>query len=273
MEQPDPVPRVAPVGRVPREAATSIVPAVRSVPLSAPLGWLRLGWQDFRAAGAASVFYGIVFACMGRVLSYVFSHAYEYVWALTSGFMLVGPFLALGLYELSRQRARGEAPRLAPSLLAWRPNVTSLGIFGLVLGVLLLLWSRASLVVIAVSFPDQMPTFESFARNLLSPDHLQFIAVYCAVGGVFASLVFAAAAVAVPMMLDRDSDGIVAALTSLRACIVNPATMLCWGALITLLTAAGFACFHLGLVVVVPIIGHSTWHAYREIVGATSTPA
>jgi uncharacterized membrane protein len=241
---------------VPREAATSIVPPVRSVPLSAPLRWLRYGWEDFRAAGAASVFYGIVFACMGRVLSYVFSHAYEYVWALTSGFMLMGPFLALGLYELSRQRARGETPRLAPSLV-----------------VLLLLWSRASLVVIAVSFPDQMPTFESFARNLLSPDHLQFIAVYCAVGGVFASLVFAAAAVAVPMMLDRDSDGIVAALTSLRACIDNPATMLCWGALITLLTAAGFACFHLGLVIVVPIIGHATWHAYREIVGATSTPA
>lgn len=272
MDEPDSLSRTAPVGRVPREAPTSIVPDVNAVSLSAPLRWLRLGWRDFRTAGTASVFYGIVFACMGRVLSYVFSHAYEYVWALTSGFMLVGPFLALGIYELSRQRERGEPPLLAPSLRAWRPNVTSLGLFGLVLGVLLLLWSRASLVVIAVSFPDQMPSFENFARNLLAPDHLQFLAVYCTVGGVFASLVFAVAVVSVPMMLDRDSDGIVAALTSLRACVENPATMLCWGALITLLTAGGFALFHLGLVVVVPVIGHATWHAYREIVGTTPAP-
>jgi uncharacterized membrane protein len=272
MDQPEPHGRPAPVGRVPREAPTSVIPPVQRVPASAPLAWLRLGWRDFRAAGSASLFYGLVFAAMGRALTFVFGRAFEYVWALTSGFMLMGPFLALGVYELSRRLERGERPLLGPSLVAWRPNLASLGLFGLLLGVLLLLWSRASLVVIAVSFPDQLPTLASFAREPLAPDHLQFLAGYAAVGGLFASLVFAMSVVAVPMMLDRGSDGIVAALTSLRACAENPWAMLCWGALITLLTAVGFACFHLGLAIVVPIVGHATRHAYREIVGATPTP-
>ncbi len=250
-----------------REPAVAIVPPVRNVGLDAPWRWLKLGIEDFRAAGVASAFYGIVFACMGRVLSWVFSHAYEYVWALTSGFMLVGPFLALGLYDLSRRRARGEALRLMPTLFAWRENLASLGLFGLVLGVLLLLWSRASLVVIAVSFPDQMPSFENFMRNLLAPENLQFLLAYCTVGAVFASLVFATTVVSVPMMLDRDTDGIVAALTSLRNCAENTATMLLWAGLITVLTAIGFATWHLGLVVIVPVIGHATWHAYKDLVG------
>ena len=250
-----------------REPAVSIVPPVRVVGLDAPWRWLKLGFEDFRAAGFASVFYGLVFACMGRLLSWVFSHAYEYVWALTSGFMLVGPFLALGLYDLSRRRGRGETPSLRPTLFAWRENLASLGLFGLVLGILLLLWSRASLVVIAVSFPDEMPSFEHFTRNLFAPEHLQFLLVYCSVGAVFASLVFATAVVSVPMMLDRDTDGIVAALTSLRNCAENAATMVLWAGIITALTALGFATWHLGLVLIVPVIGHATWHAYKEIVG------
>ncbi len=269
MEPPDVIPATpTSTSRVPREPVTSIVPPVRVVSFAAPFRWLRLGYDDFRAAGLASLFYGILFACMGRVLSYVFSHAYEYVWALTSGFMLVGPFLALGLYDLSRRRERAEPLALGPSLLAWRQNVSSLGIFGLVLGVLLLLWSRASLIVIAVSFPDQMPSFANFTQNLTEPSHLQFLAVYCTVGAVFASLVYATSVISVPMMLDRDdTDGIVAALTSLRNCTENVGVMLLWGLLITVLTALGFALFHVGLIVVVPVIGHATWHAYREIVG------
>lgn len=267
MEQQSHTPVPPPGSTIVREAAISIVPPVKRIALAAPWRWLRLGFDDFRAAGLASVFYGIVFACMGLLVSYVFSHAYEYVWALTSGFMLMGPFLALGLYDLSRRRACGEALSLRPTLFAWRANLTSLGLFGLVLGVLLLLWSRASLIVIAVSFPDQMPSFENFTRNLFAPDHLQFLVVYCTVGAVFASLVFATAVVSVPMMLDRDTDGIVAALTSLRNCAENTAPMLLWGAIITLLTALGFATFHVGLVLTVPVIGHATWHAYKEIVG------
>lgn len=268
--RPDDEPRddaPAPAPPLPREPRT-LLPEVNTVTLGAPFGWLAQGWGDFRAAWKASLFYGIVFAAMGWLVAFVFRHAYEYVWGLTTGFLLVGPFLAIGLYELSRRRQRGEPPWLAPTLDAWRPNVGSIGIFALVLGVLLLVWSRASLVVIAVSFPDEMPSLQSFMAHALSVEHLEFLAVYTAVGGFFAALVFAISVVSVPMMLDRDTDGIVAALTSLRACRENVAPMLVWGALIALLVAAGFALWFVGLVVVVPVIGHATWHAYRALVRA-----
>jgi uncharacterized membrane protein len=248
--------------------SASLLPPIRQVGLTAPLRWLRCGWADFHAAGIASVFYGLMFAGMGRTLTYVFRHAYAYVWALTTGFLLVGPFLAIGLYDLSRRRQRGESLALRPTLMAWRPNVASIGIFALVLGVLLLLWSRASLVVIAVSFPNQMPTMEHFLTHLFSVDHLQFLFAYCTVGAFFATLVFGISVVSVPMMLDRDTDGIVAALTSLHACHVNLRAVVLWAMLITLLTVCGFLTFYLGLVVVIPVIGHATWHAYRELVAA-----
>jgi uncharacterized membrane protein len=240
---------------------------IARLPLVAPWRWIQAGWDDFRASWPASLFYGFVFAGMGRALSRVFANAYEYVWALTSGFLLVGPFLALGLYDLSRRRERGQPLNLRPTLLAWRPNRASLGIFSLVLGVLLLLWSRASLVVVAVSFPDQLPSLGAFLDEATgSIQHLQFLAAYCVVGGVFASLVFGISVVSVPMMLDRDTDGIVAALTSVRSCLENPGVMAWWACLITLLTAAGFLTSHLGLIVTTPLIGHATWHAYRETV-------
>jgi uncharacterized membrane protein len=242
------------------------LPDVRKVGLGAPLGWLARGWDDFRASWKASAFYGLVFALMGWLVALVFRHAYEYVWGLTTGFLLVGPFLAIGVYELSRRRERGEPPWLAPTLDAWRPNVGAIGIFALVLGVLLLVWSRASLVVIAVSFPDEMPSLERFLANVLSADNLQFLLGYFAIGGFFAALVFAISVVSVPMMLDRDTDGVVAALTSLRACRENVGPMLVWAALIALVVGAGFALWFLGLVVAVPVIGHATWHAYQALV-------
>jgi uncharacterized membrane protein len=242
------------------------LPDVRSVGPIAPFQWLALGWDDFRASWKASVFYGAVFAVMGWLVALVFRQAYEYVWGLTTGFLLVGPFLAIGLYELSRRRERGEPPWLVPTLDAWRPNVGSIGIFALVLGILLLVWSRASLVVIAVSFPDEMPSVERFMENASSLANLEFLLAYFAVGGFFAALVFAIAVVSVPMMLDRNTDGVVAALTSLRACRANVVAMLVWATLIAMVVGAGFALWFVGLVVAVPVIGHATWHAYKALV-------
>ena len=234
--------------------------------MRAPFEWLARGWDDYRASWRASSFYGAVFATMGWLVVYVFREAPQYVWGLSTGFLLVGPFLAIGLYELSRRRERGEPPWLAPTLDAWRPNVGSIGIFALVLGVLLLVWSRASLVVIAVSFPDEMPSLKGFLANALSFDNVEFLVAYFAVGGFFAALVFAISVVSVPMMLDRNTDGVVAALTSMRACRDNVGPMLLWGGLIALVVGVGFAGWFVGLVVAVPVVGHATWHAYRAVV-------
>jgi uncharacterized membrane protein len=239
---------------------------VRKVTAGAPFGWLARGFADFRAHPLPSLFYGVCFAAMGWAIAVVFRNAYEYVAALASGFFLVGPFLATGLYALSRRRERGEAAWLAPTLDAWRANAGAIGVFALVLIVVLLVWARASLVVFALFYTTEMPSADRFVEQVVSLDNLEFLVAYACVGGFFAVLVFAISVVSVPMMLDRPVDGIVAVLTSLRAFGANVPALIVWGLLIVLVIGAGFALFFAGLAVAVPVIGHASWHCYRALV-------
>jgi len=248
------------------DARRGAFPAVREIGFGRPLAWLGQGWRDFLAHPLQSAFYGACFAVMGWLIVFTFRNAYQYVSALVTGFFLVGPFLAIGLYDLSRRRQRGEPARLAPTLDAWRPNVGAIGMFALVLGVILLVWARASLVVFALFYTHEMPSVQGFLAQVLSLDNLEFLVAYFCVGGFFALLVFAISAVAVPMMMDRDTDGIVAVLTSVKAFGTNLPAMLLWGFIITVVVGAGFALWFAGLVVAVPVIGHGAWHAYRDIV-------
>jgi uncharacterized membrane protein len=242
------------------------LPSVRTVAAGAPFGWLARGFRDFRAHPLPSLFYGLCFATMGWAIAIVFRNAYEYVAALASGFFLVGPFLATGLYALSRRRERGEPPWLAPTLDAWQANVGAIGVFSLVLTVVLLVWARASLVVFALFYTTEMPEAGRFLEQILSTDNLEFVVAYACVGGFFAALVFAISVVSVPMMLDRPVDGVVAVLTSLRAFVANAPAMAVWGLLIVVVICAGFALFFAGLAIAVPVIGHASWHAYRALV-------
>jgi len=248
------------------DTSRSSLPEVRIVGALAPFGWLASGWSDFRAHPLPSIFYGACFAAMGWLIAITFRHAYQYVSALVTGFFLVGPFLAIGLYELSRRREQGEPAWLAPSLDAWRGNVGAIGMFALVLGVILLVWARASLIVFALFYTSEMPSVDRFLEQMFSLDNIEFLFAYVCVGGFFAVLVFAISVVSVPMMLDRNTDGIVAVLTSLKTFAANVPAMIVWGLAIGVLVSAGFALFFLGLVVAVPVIGHATWHAYRALV-------
>ena len=248
------------------DAARGALPAVRRVDVIAPFAWLAAGARDFRAHPAPSIFYGACFALMGWLVVLTFRHAYEYVSALTTGFFLVGPFIAIGLYDLSRRRERGLPTHLAPTLDAWWPNFGAVGVFALVLIVILLVWARASLVVFALFYTREMPSLTGFLDQVVSLKNPEFLVAYLCVGGGFATLVFAISVVSVPMMLDRDADGISAVLTSLRAFGDNLPAMIVWGALITLVVGLGFALWFVGLVVAAPLVGHATWHAYRAIV-------
>ena len=230
-----------------------------------PLRWLRLGLRDFLRCPGIGLFYGGCFMVMGWALMAVYQNAAAYVLALSAGFLLVGPFLCLGLYRASQRLERGEKAGLGDSLLAWDTRTGTLAIFGFVLLVLEMLWGRAALVVFAVSF-DGMPDFKGSLLALLDPENIGFIVAYLAVGGVFAGLIFSISVVAMPLILDRPVDAITAGLTSLRLVLNQPGVMLVWGALITLLVVIAMLPWFAGLLVIGPVLGHATWHAYRAAV-------
>lgn len=248
-------------------------PIICHVKPSNILGWIKAGIQDTRQAGLASLFYGAFFALAGWVMKIVFDEAYGLFPGLATGFLLLGPFLAMGLYDLSRQLELGQPAKLTPSLTAWRINILNVGIFAGVLGVIMLIWARASLIIFALYFQDSVfPTLNQVIMNVFTFNQPVFGMVYFAVGGFFAALVFAISVVAIPLMTDRKTDAITAAIASMIACTKNPLTMLLWGACIVLLVAIGFATYFVGLVITMPIIGHATWHVYRDIVEIETPP-
>lgn len=240
-------------------------------PLSArdPLRWIALGWADFARAPVIGLFFGGCFMTMGWALLKVFENAPAYVLALSAGFLLVGPFLCMGLYHVSHALERGDRPGLWGALLAWRRKSDTLAIFGFVLLVLELLWGRASLVVFAVTF-NGMPDFKGSVLKLLDLANLNFIIAYVAVGGVFAALIYAVSVVSIPMILDRQTDAITAGLTSIRLVVTQPAVMVLWGALITAMVVVAMLPWFAGLLVAGPVVGHASWHAYRAAVNVSS---
>lgn len=251
----------------PEKAAIFSLP-LASLPVSAPFDWLGRGWSDFRHHPKAGLFYGMCFFLMGHALWAVFKSAPAYVLGLSAGFLLMGPFLCLGLYHTSRDIERQQRPSLGASLLAWQPTKGAMGIFAGVLLVLELVWGRASLIVFAVTF-NSMPSAEDTLTQLLNPDNVEFLVAYTLVGGFFAGLIYCISVISIPMIMDREVDAVSAGLTSLRACFQNPATMLVWGALITLTIGLSMLPYFIGLIVAGPVVGHATWHAYRAIVSGT----
>ena len=231
-----------------------------------PLHWLAMAWSDLRAAPGVAAFYGACFWAMALLLGWVFQHQPEYVMSLASGCLLVGPFLAMGLYDTSRRREQGQAPDLGSSLTCWDRHLGSMGMLVLVLIILELLWGRASLVVFAVFFHTGLPSTTGVVDALLNPQNWSFVALYLMVGGLFAGLVFCTSVVSIPMILDRDTDALTAAITSMRVVLDNPGAMLLWGGLITALVVLSLWAWGVGLLLVGPLLGHASWHAYRSAV-------
>jgi uncharacterized membrane protein len=171
--------------------------------------------------------------------------------------------MAMGLYEVSRRREQGLAPDLGASITCWDAHLRSMGLLVLVLIVLELIWGRAALVVFAVFFNTGMPSTTGVLQAVFNPENWEFVAVYMAVGGFFAALVFATSVVSIPMILDRDTDAISAAITSIQVVYENTGVMLLWGALITVLVLLALLPWGAGLLLIGPWLGHASWHAYR----------
>lgn len=242
-------------------------PEIREVGMDAPVRWLRAGWADLRKAPVPSLFYGVVLAAMGAALANSpGTGAVEL--ALVTGFLLVGPFLLMGVYDIARRVQRREDVMIRPTMLAWKANGSSIGFYAIILTLLLAVWIRISIVVVALFFDGAPPSASSLLKDVMaSPEALTFVAAYLAAGFGFALFVFATSVVSLPMLLDREKmDTLTAMITSFNALRVNFRPMLAWAAIIVVLTAAGFATLYVGLVLVLPLVGLATWHAYRDVV-------
>lgn len=241
-------------------------PPIRRVSALRAFVWLRLGWSDLWVSPRASLFYGLCFAGMGFLLRIVLANAPQYLSTLSCGFLLLGPLLALGLYDISR-RIENEKSGMLASLFSMRGRWSNIGILALVLAVIMLVWARASLVVFALFYNKGMPTMQGFLSQLFSISNIEFIAVYCCIGFIFASIVFAISWVSIPLMLDRDTDAITAMIISTVALFVNVPVTIVWALTIVALVVFGFFTWNLGLIIAMPLVGHATWHAYRDVVG------
>lgn len=245
---------------------------VQKVEPAAILRWLKKGWEDIQANPAASLFYGAFFAIIGIILSMFSAANPAFVVAFTSGFFLVGPFLALGLYVLSWQREQGKKTDFGASLVAIRHNALGLGLYALTVSFLMLLWVPASAMIIALFF-NNIASFSGMSGYLAFWDGLMqmnsgfmFVLSFMGVGLLFALVAFATGVVTVPALIERKADIMTAIATSLRACMTNPKTMLLWAITITLIIGLGLATFNLGLIIAMPLVAHASWHAYRDLV-------
>ena len=253
-----------------RAPDSMFIPITGSIAPREILRWLSLGWQDLTGSYLTGVWFGVCFVAMGGLLGFVFMNAPAYLMAMISGFLLIGPFVCVGCYEISRTRERGEMPRVKNAALAFKKNTKNIAIFAALLLVLELLWGRASLVVFALFYQGGLPESTDVLRAFMTLQNVPFVIAYLVVGAIFATLVLVTSVVAIPLMLDRSTDAVTAALTSVRVCLASPMTLTLWGCTITLLTLLAMLPAFVGLILVGPWLGHATWHAYRALVPKAS---
>lgn len=255
----------------PRERAPAAPPQVRRIAAADLWSSLREGFADLGAAREDVAFLAVIYPLAGALLAGLAFH-YELlplVFPLVSGFALIGPFAAVGLYEVSRRREAGEAVSWATALRVLQaPAFGSILGLGAILMILFFAWMAAAWSLYAIFLGPAPPTtVEGFARDVLTtPQGWAMTAVGIAVGAVFAAVAFAISAVSFPLLLDRDTGVAVAVETSLRAIRENPGVMALWG----LVVAGGLVLGSLpalaGLIVVMPLLGHATWKLYRKLV-------
>ncbi|MCC3304303.1 DUF2189 domain-containing protein [Sneathiella sp. HT1-7] len=229
--------------------------------------WLTAGWLDLKANTVVSVSYAALFIIFGLILSFGFyfmGWPYLILPGLT-GFLLVGPAVGIGFYEISRQYAAGEKVSFMAAVTAARYNKLGIFGFGVALAFVFQVWIRISFTVFALNFPGIMPEWRIILTRALSMEGVYFGISIAIVGAVFATCIFLVGAFAMPMMMDRKSVLLPSLITSAYAVTQNRNAMLLWAAIIVVFTGIGLATAGVGLIVTLPLIGHATWHAYKQV--------
>jgi uncharacterized membrane protein len=254
----------------PRAPDTNTV-LIHNIGLSDLRDALRLGWEDFKAIPSHAIILCLIYPVLGLALArMVLGYSVlPLLFPLAAGFALIGPFAAIGLYELSRRRERGENPSVWDAVRVLRaPSFGAMLGLGTLLLSLFVVWIAAANAIYIMTFGYQpaagVPDFLS--RIFTTPEGFMLIAVGCGVGFLFALVALCVSVVSFPIMLDRHASAADAILTSLRVVAKNPFTMAAWGVVVAALLIIGSLPLFMGLPVVLPVLGHATWHLYRKVI-------
>ncbi len=263
--------------------ARPLLPPILPVEPDQPLRWLVLGFRDLTRNPWLSMAHGLLMAVAGMVFTWL---AYDEFWllaGLVSAFMVLAPVLATSLYAMSRAIERGERVDLRLLLATWtRWNLTlhaqpdsywALIRFGLLLGLAAVGWVFTSSAFIQLMAPVPIPTPMDFLRHVIASQEHHLFEMWLALGGLMAAPLFASSVVSMPLLLDRRVSVLEAVLTSWKAVLTYPITMALWAFLLMGLSLLGIFSLFLGLILVVPVLGHASWHAYRELVDVSALPA
>lgn len=231
----------------------------------AAVRWLKLGWQDYRRAPRQSFTYGLVMVALSYLISFLalrYGNLYSLL-TLLSGFILIGPVIAIGLYSISCQLQENKVPILGHCLREGRRHFANVIVFGFILLVVFLIWARSA-SMLHVFYPVQSGSDIS--------SYLTFFGIGTMVGAIFSAIIFTASAFSLPMIMDRKVDMVTAVITSISAVLKNKKAMVVWACIIMLSVVLSFATAFLGFLVLLPLIGHATWHAYQETIDASQWP-
>jgi uncharacterized membrane protein len=253
-------------------APVSDPPPVRSVEPTRVLAWLKLGWRDLRRAKSISLLHGLIVVLLSYAVLATTLLRWELVIIAASCFVFVGPFLATGLYAVSRELEGQGAPTLDDVIRAWRHASHCLFRFGFLLVFIGAWWVGLSSFIfyffVNVTIAEPM----DFLRYVLTQED-ELFALWTLLGGLYAAVTFAITVVTMPLLADRDVNSWVALQTSVRTVSENPATMVIWAMVIMALTGLSFVTGMLGFLVLYPLMGHASWHVYRDLVDTSGLPA
>jgi uncharacterized membrane protein len=232
-----------------------------------PLTWLGRGWLDMRKHWGASLGYGALIVALGwTLLIFCGTHPY-FVAAAITGFLLVGPAMSAGLVEMSRRYSRGLSASFDDSLEGFGRNASALFEFGIILALCAVVWFGISAVLLGTVFHIAAPDMrETLYRGFIDSANRSQVLAYIAVGGVLAASVFAVSVVAIPLIIDRHATAGQAMRASVKAVFTNIPAMIVWSGLILILTIIGYAPLLGGLLIIAPLLGHATWHAYQDMI-------
>jgi uncharacterized membrane protein len=251
--------------------ATRDLPEVRSIGLQDLRDALAKGLDDFWAMPTHVVFLSLIYPIAGIAIGWA-TLGYDVVpllYPIATGFALIGPFAAIGLYELSRRREMGLDTSWTHAFdVRHSPSFQAILIVGLLLLAIFGIWLAMAHAIYVTTFGYRAPVaFPAFAHNVLTtPEGHNLIVIGNAVGFLFAVLAFSLSVVSFPLLLDRNVGAAVAIATSVRAVLRNPGAMALWGLIVATGLIIGSLPFFLGLAVVMPVLGHATWHLYRKVV-------